>query len=133
MALTPLRITTNKDNVKGTGKYNKEEVFPCTKILMEKAGYNSATIKEVLKQQSKILTQLKKETVKNLRPYQIEDVKFIAARKNCACFNEQRTGKTPTALRSLLERGVNKFLIVAPASTIYTWADEVQRWNNQKI
>lgn len=131
MALTPLRITTNKDNVKGTGKYNKEEVFPCTKILMEKAGYNSATIKEVLKQQSKILTQLKKETVKNLRPYQIEDVKFIAARKNCACFNEQRTGKTPTALRSLLERGVNKFLIVAPASTIYTWADEVQRWNNQ--
>lgn len=131
MALTPLKITSNKDNVKGTGRFDKQEVFPCTEILMKKAGYNSATIDKVKESQCKILTELKEETVKNLRPYQIEDIKFLAARKNCACFNEQRTGKTPTALRSLLERGINKFLIVAPASTIYTWANEVHRWNEQ--
>ena len=131
MALTPLKITSNKDNVKGTGRYNKEEIFPCTELLLHKAGYNSATINAIKEKQNKVLDTLKKETIKDLRPYQIEDIKFIAARKNCACFNEQRTGKTPTALRSLLERNINKFLIVAPASTIYTWADEVRRWNNQ--
>ena len=132
MALTPLKITSNKDNIKGTGRYNKEEVFPCTRVLMEQTGFNAATIKAVLDKQSSVKEDLRKETIQNLRPYQIEDVKFIAARKNCACFNEQRTGKTPTALRSLLERNVNKFLIVAPASTIYTWANEVRRWNKQE-
>jgi len=132
MALTPLRITSQRDNVKGTGKHNKEEVFPCTEILMRKAGFKPETIKQILDSQRKILTELKEETVKNLRPYQIEDIKFLAARKNCACFNEQRTGKTPTALRTLKERGINKFLIVAPASTIYTWANEVKRWNDQE-
>jgi SNF2 family DNA or RNA helicase len=132
MGLTPLKITSSKDNVKGTGRYNKEEVFPCTETLMRKVKISEATIKAVLDKQHSIKDTLQAKTIENLRPYQIEDVKFIAARKNCACFNEQRTGKTPTALRSLLERNVSKFLIVAPASTIYTWANEVKRWNNQE-
>jgi len=132
MALTPLRMTSKKDNVKGTGRFDKEEVFPCTEMLMRKAKVPEATIKSVLEKQNTIKENLKEETIDGLRPYQIEDVKFIAARKNCACFNEQRTGKTPTALRSLLERDVNKFLIVAPASTIYTWANEVRKWNKQE-
>lgn len=125
-------MTSKKDNVKGTGRFDKEEVFPCTEILMHKAKVPEATIKSVLEKQNTIKDNLKEETIDGLRPYQIEDVKFIAARKNCACFNEQRTGKTPTALRSLLERDVNKFLIVAPASTIYTWANEVRKWNKQE-
>ena len=132
MALTLLKITSNKDNIKGTGRFNKEEVFPCTETLLRQVGYNEATINNVLTRQQVIKDKLQDKTIKDLRPYQIEDVKFIAARKNCACFNEQRTGKTPTALRSLLERDVNKFLIVAPASTIYTWANEVRRWNKQE-
>ena len=132
MALTPLRMTSKKDNVKGTGRFDKEEVFPCTEMLMRRARVPEATIKSVLEKQNTIKENLKEETIDGLRPYQIEDVKFIAARKNCACFNEQRTGKTPTALRSLLERDVNKFLIVAPASTIYTWANEVRKWNKQE-
>ena len=125
-------MTSKKDNVKGTGRFDKEEVFPCTEMLMRKAKVPEATIKSVLEKQNTIKENLKEETIDGLRPYQIEDVKFIAARKNCACFNEQRTGKTPTALRSLLERDVNKFLIVAPASTIYTWANEVRKWNKQE-
>lgn len=132
MGLTLLKITSNKDNVKGTGRFNKEEVFPCTETLLRQIGYNEATINNVLTRQQVVKDKLQDKTIKDLRPYQIEDVKFIAARKNCACFNEQRTGKTPTALRSLLERDVNKFLIVAPASTIYTWANEVRRWNKQE-
>jgi SNF2 family DNA or RNA helicase len=125
-------MTSKKDNVKGTGRFDKEEVFPCTEMLMRRAKVPEATIKSVLEKQNTIKENLKEETIDGLRPYQIEDVKFIAARKNCACFNEQRTGKTPTALRSLLERDVNKFLIVAPASTIYTWANEVRKWNKQE-
>ena len=125
-------MTSKKDNVKGTGRFDKEEVFPCTEMLMRRARVPEATIKSVLEKQNTIKENLKEETIDGLRPYQIEDVKFIAARKNCACFNEQRTGKTPTALRSLLERDVNKFLIVAPASTIYTWANEVRKWNKQE-
>ena len=124
-------MTSKKDNVKGTGRFDKEEIFPCTEMLMRRARVPEATIKSVLEKQNTIKENLKEETIDGLRPYQIEDVKFIAARKNCACFNEQRTGKTPTALRSLLERDINKFLIVAPASTIYTKANEVRRWNNQ--
>ena len=131
MALTPLRITSLTNNLKGTGRFGKEEVFPCTEVLMRKAGLKNDTVEKILEQQHKVCIKLKKETIKDLRPYQIEDVKFLAARKNCACFNEQRTGKTPTALRTLLEKGIKKFLIVAPASTIYTWADEVIRWNKQ--
>ena len=125
-------MTSKKDNVKGTGRFDKEEVFPCTEMLMRRARVPEATIKSVLEKQNTIKENLKEETIDGLRPYQIEDVKFIAARKNCACFNEQRTGKTPTALRALLERDVNKFLIVAPASTIYTWANEVRKWNKQE-
>jgi SNF2 family DNA or RNA helicase len=131
MTLTPLKITNSSENIKGTGRYNKEEVFPCTELLMRKIKIKEEIIKQVLDKQSSIKHELKEETIKDLRPYQIDDVKFIAARKNCACFNEQRTGKTPTALRSLLERNINKFLIIAPASTIYTWANEVKRWNKQ--
>ena len=132
MVLTPLKIISDKDNVKGTGRFNKQEVFPCTAILMNKMGFSKPTVMSVLKTQHSLRNTLQEKTTKDLRPYQIEDVKFLAARKNCACFNEQRTGKTPTALRSLLERDINKFLIVAPASTIYTWAAEVKRWNNQE-
>ena len=125
-------MTSKKDNVKGTGRFDKEEIFPCTEMLMRRARVPEATIKSVLEKQNTIKENLKEETIDGLRPYQIEDVKFIAARKNCACFNEQRTGKTPTALRTLLEKGIKKFLIVAPASTIYTWANEVRKWNKQE-
>ena len=132
MVLTPLKITSDDLKIKGTGRFNKQEVFPCTEYLMKKIGIKYDVIKRVLEKQQTLKTELKDKTINGLRPYQIEDVKFISARKNCACFNEQRTGKTPTALRSLLERDINKFLIIAPASTIYTWANEVRRWNKQE-
>ena len=132
MVLTPLKITSNDLKIKGTGRFNKQEVFPCTEYLMKKIGIKDDVIKRVLEKQQTLKTELKDKTINGLRPYQIEDVKFLSARKNCACFNEQRTGKTPTALRSLLERDINKFLIIAPASTIYTWANEVRRWNKQE-
>ena len=40
-------------------------------------------------------------TTRVLRPYQKEDAKFLVTKPAMACFNEQRTGKTPTALATI--------------------------------
>jgi SNF2 family DNA or RNA helicase len=47
-------------------------------------------------------------------------------------FNEQRTGKTPTSLIAMEQKGVNRLLIVCPASMVYKWADECEQWLNKK-
>lgn len=64
----------------------------------------------------------------NLREYQKEDVKFLLEHPAAALFNEQRTGKTPTALVSLRLRSIHKFVIVCPKSVIYQWEREIKRW-----
>ena len=64
-----------------------------------------------------------------LREYQLEDAKFLAAHKHgAACFGEQRTGKTPTALAACLMRGYTKLLIICPASAVYFWTEEFTNW-----
>lgn len=132
MQLTTLRLTNPiplRGIGPGTGKYNKEEIYPCTKTLLNKLGISGLDTQEIFKKQNKTLNTLPNyESINNLREYQIEDVKFLAARKNAACFNEQRTGKTPTALTTMKVKNVDKLLIVAPASTLYTWAKECKKW-----
>lgn len=62
------------------------------------------------------------------RPYQIEDAKFLATLKAGACFNQQRTGKTPTSLGVVRLKGLTKVMIVCPASAMYAWKEEYERW-----
>ena len=62
------------------------------------------------------------------RPYQIEDAKFLAGLKSGACFNEQRTGKTPTALGVVRLKGFTKILIICPASAMFAWKAEYEAW-----
>lgn len=66
----------------------------------------------------------------NLRTYQKEDAKFLASIPFSACFNEQRTGKTPTALEVIKLRNLEdeKILIITTASSIYQWKDEYEKW-----
>lgn len=64
----------------------------------------------------------------NLRDYQQRDAEFIAQRFASALFNEQRTGKTPTVLQAIRRKGIQKVLVVAPASALYQWRDEYSRW-----
>jgi SNF2 family DNA or RNA helicase len=64
-----------------------------------------------------------------LRDYQREDVEFLKKHPRMACFNEQRTGKTPISIRALTERGLTKILVICPKSAIYPWADEFTRWS----
>ena len=65
-----------------------------------------------------------------LREYQIEDANFLASLPCSACFNEQRTGKTPTALETIKLRNLEneKILIITTASSIYQWKDEYEKW-----
>lgn len=69
-------------------------------------------------------------TTRVLRPYQKEDAKFLVTKPAMACFNEQRTGKTPTALATIKLRKLEneKVLIIATASSLYQWAAEYERW-----
>lgn len=64
----------------------------------------------------------------SLRPYQEEDIKFLSQRNRSACFNEQRTGKTPTALLTLQKKNCRKILIICPTSTILPWVEEYEKW-----
>lgn len=68
-----------------------------------------------------------------LRDYQKEDVQFLLEHPAAALFNEQRTGKTPTALTSLQMRSIHKFVVVCPKSVIYQWEREIKNWCNVPV
>lgn len=63
-----------------------------------------------------------------LRPYQKADVLKLAKLKCSACLNEQRTGKTPTALMVMRVQKRKKILIVCPSVATYNWKDEFEKW-----
>lgn len=66
--------------------------------------------------------------MKQLRQYQIEDINFLKTKAAGACFNEQRTGKTPIALKTMEAKHCKKILIVAPYSCVLPWKDEYEEW-----
>jgi SWI/SNF-related matrix-associated actin-dependent regulator 1 of chromatin subfamily A len=63
-----------------------------------------------------------------LRPYQVEDIQKLLQYRCSACFNEQRTGKTPIAILTMEARQLDKVLIVCPASMLYPWKDAYKFW-----
>ena len=63
-----------------------------------------------------------------LRPYQLEDVNFLKQYKKTANFSEQRTGKTPTSLKTMEAYGIEKILIICPKSAIFQWVEEYEQW-----
>ena len=130
MKITTTRIIAGmKELGQGTGRVGGKEIFPTTITLLSKLGVDAAECFKVRNMQRKQLTALPEyECINKLRQYQREDVMFLGARKSSACFNEQRTGKTPTALCTMKVHDVTKLLIVAPASTLYTWAQECHNW-----
>ena len=130
LQISPIRVTV-KGQVfgAGTGKDKGLEVFPTTDILLKKLGVKDEERFVIRTKQEKVFDlAIDFETIKNLREYQLDDVRFLAARKCAGCFNEQRTGKTPTALSVMKVKEVTKLLIIAPASTLYTWAKECKTW-----
>ena len=69
----------------------------------------------------------------DLREYQTEDAAFLTSLPCSACFNEQRTGKTPTALETVRLRGLidERILIITTASSVLQWQEEYIRWLNR--
>ena len=65
------------------------------------------------------------------RPYQKQDILKLAQLKCSACLNEQRTGKTPTALGIIKAQQHKKVLIVCPGVALYQWKDEFEKWLNR--
>lgn len=63
-----------------------------------------------------------------LRPYQKADVLKLAKLKCSACLNEQRTGKTPTALMIMYVQQNKRVLIVCPSVAAYNWKEEFETW-----
>lgn len=63
-----------------------------------------------------------------LRPYQKADALRLSKLKRSACLNEQRTGKTPTALGIVHYQQLKKVLIVCPGVALYKWKNEFEKW-----
>lgn len=130
MKITPIRTMIKGTQLGlGTGKDQGCEVFPTTNTLIKHFNMSAPDKFILLDKQKKRLNELPDyESINKLREYQIEDVKFLGDRLTAGCFNEQRTGKTPTALSTMKVKDVTKLLIIAPASTLYTWAEECHNW-----
>ncbi len=67
-----------------------------------------------------------------LREYQEEDVQRLMTRSAMGVFNEPRTGKTPTSIVAMQRKGVQRLLVVCPASILYKWKEEYEMWTNNK-
>ena len=131
MKISPIKIEASKKllGIPGVGRHNSCEVYPTSLTLLDKLNVTPEVVLHITEKQQKKLEELPPlKSVKQLREYQQEDVKFLAARNAAACFNEQRTGKTPTALSTMKIKSVYKLLIIAPASTLYSWAAECKNW-----
>ena len=64
--------------------------------------------------------------MKTLRPYQEEDALKLTQYASTACFNEQRTGKTLTALRTISLRNLidHRVLVISTLSGIPGWLQD---------
>lgn len=64
----------------------------------------------------------------SLRSYQNEDVHYLSQLDAAGIFNEPRTGKTPTTLFTIQQKQAKLNLIIVPASLLWTWAKEIEKW-----
>ncbi|CAB4142586.1 HepA Superfamily II DNA/RNA helicases, SNF2 family [uncultured Caudovirales phage] len=67
---------------------------------------------------------------KSLRGYQNSDIYYLKHLLSAGVFNEQRTGKTPTVIHLLkdLLNPLDQAIVVCPASLIYNWQREFEKW-----
>lgn len=68
--------------------------------------------------------------VEKLRPYQLEDAAFLSKLPAAACLNEQRTGKTPTALLICDMLSAYRIVIICPTTAMPVWEAEILKWTD---
>lgn len=62
----------------------------------------------------------------NLKPWQVEDARWLASRRHALLANEMRTGKTLTALEAARHIEAEDILVVCPAVARFNWARNIQ-------
>jgi len=65
-----------------------------------------------------------------LRAYQLQDVHYLKSIPSAAVLNQPRTGKTPTIIETIRQRGTMFNLIITPASLQHNWKKEIERWHD---
>ena len=63
-----------------------------------------------------------------LREYQNADIDYLKELPCAGVFNEPRTGKTPTMIGLLKSLKPHRTLVVCPASLVYNWQREFEKW-----
>lgn len=123
--ITPLRIIYSEEdiNLKGTGRVKGSEVIPYTKSAITKLGLPNTIL------EAPAPIELPQGITENLRDYQAEDVSIMANRAVGMILSEPRTGKTPTAISIFKARNITKYIVVCPASIVYQWKTEIERWH----
>jgi SNF2 family DNA or RNA helicase len=71
---------------------------------------------------------LKNDPANVLRPYQYQDLRYLLTLDAAGIFNEPRTGKTPVAIELMRHLGMNRNLVVCPASIVGNWEAELAKW-----
>jgi SNF2 family DNA or RNA helicase len=104
---------------------------------LHKAGYDVA---EYGKKKSQIRTDfLELKNNENpsfnldnrLRPYQRVDISFLTQLPHAGVFNDPRTGKSVTALKTFEVEGRKKNLLVCPASLVLNWSNEIKKFTDK--
>ena len=100
--------------------------------------------REMLRREQERLTQLERSELKlddllsvPLYPYQMRGVLFAAHRGRVILGDDMGLGKTVQTLAAAelmaRERGVQRVLVVAPASVKYQWQSEIQKFSSRPV
>lgn len=69
----------------------------------------------------------------NLRPFQVKGVNHLTSGARRLLLDDPGLGKTAQAVAAMTKLGATRSLVICPAATRYSWADEVTRWSGGKL
>lgn len=71
--------------------------------------------------------------MKQLYPFQVTGVDFLASNKSALLADQMGTGKTVQTICAFNKLQTKRTLIITPASVKYTWANEIPEWSSEPL